>query len=147
MLKVGIVGASGYVGIELVSILSNHKGVIIDSLYTTRPENLSVEIIFPFQENLPKQFTLFNPEKSFDHLDILYLATPHGVSHQFMSVLMKNNIKIIDLSADFRLNNETIYQKYYMKHHAPDLLANFVYGCPELYFSEIETTNAIAKPQ
>ncbi|MCL4139897.1 UNVERIFIED_CONTAM: hypothetical protein GTU68_022270 [Idotea baltica] len=148
MIKIGIVGGTGYTGLELLRLLANHQYVQV-VVITSRVEagNL-VESIFP---NLRG----FYPTLKFSHsstpllnsCDIVFFATPHGVAHQIAPSLLASGVKIIDLSADFRLKNVEEWEKWYgQPHAAPNVLADAVYGLPEVNRELIKNASLIAVP-
>ena len=147
-MKVSIVGASGYVGGELLRLLIQHPKVEVAAATSNR---YSGEYIFRLHPNLRGQtnlkFVKFDIKNITKDCDLLFLATPHGVSSTFMSQLIDSGIKIIDLSADFRLKNPDDYVRWYgWKHSCPGLLKKAVYGLPELYREDIKKADLIACP-
>lgn len=148
MVKVGIVGASGYVGGELLRILLGHPQVEIVSI--TSRQHVG-EYVFKVHPNLKGMTNLqFSAEDILtvaSKVDVIFLAVPHGVSCKITPKLVETGVKIIDMSADFRLKNASDYQKWYgWTHPAPDLLQKFVYGLPELHREELKNTNFVAVP-
>ena len=144
--NVAVLGSTGYVGMELVKLLSKHKYVNIkflgsDSKSNSFLKSIDGKTIF---KQLPKlkNNELFDPSD----FDCVFLALPHAVSHKYVKKFF-NKIKIIDLSADFRLDNFVIYKKYYgEKHSCPQYLNKFVYGLPEINKNKITKSNYIAVP-
>ena len=145
-LTVAILGSTGYVGLELVKILSRHPNVLINFLGS---ENSPNKKISDFDSSL-KVFKLpnidlninFNPKNS----DVVFLALPHGISHKYVKNFF-NKLKIIDLSADFRLNNiQTYYDNYDNEHSCPEILQSFIYGLAEINRSHLENSSNIAVP-
>ena len=146
-ISVAVLGATGYVGLELVKILINHPNVNINFLGC---ENVSTIKLDNFKAsfkntNLPK--LNLNNEFEPSNCDIVFLALPHGISHKFVYKFF-SKIKIIDLSADFRLDSEELYKiNYNNDHSCADLLGKFIYGLPEIYKEEIfKNSNNIAIP-
>ena len=141
-----VLGSTGYVGLELIKILLRHPNIKINFLGC---ENSPNKQISDFSSNINdgKLPTLdlndnFNPINS----DVVFLALPHGVSHKYVKKYF-NKIKIIDLSADFRLDSSDIYNSNYNKHHSClELLNKFTYGLPEIYKDNIIEKNNIAIP-
>ena len=130
ILSVAVLGSTGYVGLELVKILHNHPNVKINFLGCENPKNLSVNFFdeIRLNQNLPnlKLNNSFDPSNS----DVLFLALPHGASHSYVKKF-NNKIKIIDLSADFRLDSLDLYKLNYNENHScPEFLNSFVYGLP-----------------
>ncbi len=144
--KVAVLGSTGYVGMELVKILSNHSHVQINFLGSDSVTDEYLTDITQTKEynNLPK----LKNNKSFEPntADYVFLALPHGVSNNYVSKYF-NKIKIIDLSADFRLDNfEQYLQNYGNNHSCTQYLNDFVYGLPEIYRSSISDSKNIAVP-
>ena len=145
-IKVAILGSTGYVGIEIIRILLNHPHVIINFLGCENISNKKNENFKKFDSNniLPNLALNkdFNPEKS----DIVFLSLPHGASHHYVKKIF-SKIKIIDLSADFRLDEEQEYNNNYDRAHScPDLLKDFIYGLPEINNDKIKHCSNIAVP-
>ena len=144
--SVAVLGSTGYVGLELVKILLNHPNVKINFLGCEDPKNLSVNF---FDEiNLDKKLPNLKLNDSFDPLnfDALFLALPHGASHNYVKKF-NNKIKIIDLSADFRLDSLDLYKLNYDENHScPELLNSFVYGLPELNKAKIKNILNVSIP-
>ena len=146
LIKVAVLGCTGYTGLELVYILSNHPRISISFLGS---ESSSGKSINSFDERLSKKSL---PELSsidninYSDIDIVFLALPHNVSQH----LIKDNIgksRFIDLSGDFRLDNPQIYKDNYSNEHVcPIFLNEFVYGLPEINYSLIKKANNIAVP-
>lgn len=148
MIKVGIFGASGYAGGELVRLLSQRDDVEIVFASSRKNEGSPYTDQYP---NLNK-FTSIN-FKTGDildevaELDVLFCALPHGTSLPIVSYAVEKGIRVIDLSADFRLKDASVYETWYeVKHDAPDALAKAVYGLPELYRDQIKDAQLIANP-
>ncbi|MCK5594823.1 N-acetyl-gamma-glutamyl-phosphate reductase [bacterium] len=149
MIKVAIVGATGYTGVELIRILLNHPDVEIVSL-TRKGESLSnISEAFPHMYNqtaLPCN-TLKNPEQVAEKADVIFMALPHCSGLDITNQFLKLGKIVIDLSADFRLKDADIYEKWYKtKHVYPELLKEAVYGLPEIYKSDIKKAKLIANP-
>lgn len=141
-------GGSGYAGGELLRLLLRHPEVDV-SLVTS--STYSDEFVYNIHPNLRSftslKFTIFNPKEIEKSYDQIFLATPHGVSKDFMSSLIESDIKIVDLSADFRLKNPGDYLVWYgWDHPHPELLDKFVYGLPELYRDSIKKTKLVSCP-
>ena len=144
--NVAVLGSTGYVGMELVKILSYHNNVNInflgsDSIHNKHLTNIENTIKY---SDLPilKDNKSFNPSLS----DYVFLALPHEISNQFVKEYY-NKIKIIDLSADFRLDDEKIYKENYGNNHSCyQYLNNFIYGLVEINKSKISNANNIAVP-
>ena len=144
--SVAVLGSTGYVGLELVKILHRHPNVKINFLGCENPKNLLVNFFEDIDayQNLPN----LKLNDNFDplNLDILFLALPHGASHKFVKKF-NNKIKIIDLSADFRLDSLDLYKLNYEEDHScPEFLNAFVYGLPELNKEKIKNMPNISIP-
>ncbi len=146
-MKVGVVGATGYTGIELVRLLHVHPRVTITHLFSKQSEGRSFQSVFPHvPDALDLVLQAFDPYAP-PEVDVLFLALPHGDSHRFLPSLIAKGIKIIDLSADFRLDDPNIFEQFYGVQHAnPGLLKTIPYGLPELYRDEISKATAVANP-
>jgi N-acetyl-gamma-glutamyl-phosphate reductase len=149
--KIGIIGASGYSGEELVRLLLRHPGVELAAVTSRQYAGQTVAQIFPKFANQPHAKTLRFSEPNAELLaraaQIVFLALPHGVAAEFAIPLLEMGGQVIDLSADFRLKDPAIYKKYYGHDHpAPDLLKKSVYGLPELRRAEIKNATLIASP-
>jgi N-acetyl-gamma-glutamyl-phosphate/LysW-gamma-L-alpha-aminoadipyl-6-phosphate reductase len=148
MVKIGIIGASGYVGGELLRILLTHNKVEVE-LATSRQH--AGEYVFKVHPNLKGitdlQFSADDPVTVSSKVDIIFISAPHGASCKIVSKLVETGTKIIDMGADFRLKDPAAYDKWYgWTHPTPDLLNKFVYGLPELHREELKTTKYVAVP-
>ncbi len=143
MLDVAVVGGSGYAGGEVVRLLLDHPGAHLRQVTSERQAGKFVRSVHP---NLRKRTDLkFTGLGSLQPCEVLFVALPHGVAMGKMASLRDKAKIVIDLSADFRLNDPTGYPKWYEHDHAaPDLLGDFVYGIPELHRAEIRTSDAIS---
>lgn len=147
-MRVGVFGASGYVGGELLRILLFHPKVEVTAATSN---TYAGEYVYRVHPNLRGQTTLkfikSDPDKIVDLCDIIFTATPHGVSSRFVPKIIDTGVKIIDLSADFRLKNAEDYVKWYgWSHSSPELLEKAVYGLPELHRDEIRRAQIVAVP-
>jgi N-acetyl-gamma-glutamyl-phosphate reductase len=148
MISVGIVGASGYTGEELIKLLIAHPEASIDVLTSRTYAGKCVDDIYPFDEKLEKYFL----EPVVDNLlscDVVFFASPNGVAMNMAKELIKNNIRIIDISADFRIPDVDIWEKWYgQKHTCPELIEEAVYGLPEIknQKEKISKAKIIANP-
>ena len=148
MISVGIVGASGYTGEELVKLLQQHSEVQILSLTSRTHSGVKINKIFSLEKPLEGTFK----EPSFDNLkdcDLVFFATPNGVAMNMAAELVRNNIRIIDISADFRLTDVKQWEQWYdKKHSSPSLVSESVYGLPEIPGQKEKIKNAkiVANP-
>ncbi|MGD0412715.1 MAG: N-acetyl-gamma-glutamyl-phosphate reductase [Verrucomicrobiota bacterium] len=149
--KVGIVGASGYSGEELVRLLLRHPGAELAAVTSRQYAGQTVAQVFPKFAHYPRARELhFSEPKSgllAQAAQIIFLALPHGVAAEFAAPLLDLGCQVIDLSADFRLKNPATYQEFYgHAHPAPELLAKSVYGLPEIHRARIKSGSLIASP-
>ncbi|MDI6606639.1 MAG: N-acetyl-gamma-glutamyl-phosphate reductase [Candidatus Omnitrophota bacterium] len=148
MLNVAIIGATGYAGEELISILLKHPGVRIKNISAKIDKPAKISRIYPRFKN---RIDLVCGEPELKEIiascDLVFLALPHTVSMDFVPKLIKGGRRVIDLSADYRLKEAAVYEKYYqLKHKDKSLLALAVYGLPEIYRAKIKTARLIANP-
>lgn len=145
MIKVGIVGASGYTGLELIKMLLNHPLFELVYLATSNGEE-KIEDIYPalrgvFHYDLEKSDPLIVASRC----DLVFLALPHKTSMSFAKELLDKNVKVVDLSADYRLELET-YEEHYCPHEDKEHLESSVYGLVEYYREEIKQSSLVAGP-
>ncbi|MEI8315134.1 MAG: N-acetyl-gamma-glutamyl-phosphate reductase [Verrucomicrobiota bacterium] len=144
--KVAIIGASGYSGQELVRLLLRHPQIEIVQFTSRQYAGKPVSEIFPrFRGQVTATF--IEPDAGKISADVAFLALPHGVAAEFAVPLLKNGVKVIDLSADFRMKSAATYKEFYEHEHpTPALLAQAVYGLPEIYRDKIRTAQLVACP-
>jgi len=146
-IKVGVVGATGYTGVELLRILVKHPHVTIQTVTSRAEAGLSIATLFPSLRGLidlkfedPKTADLVN-------CDLVFFATPNGIAMQEVPALLKAGVKVIDLAADFRLKDANVWEKWYkMPHSCSDLLKDAVYGLPEINREKIKKASLVANP-
>ncbi|MEO6823213.1 MAG: N-acetyl-gamma-glutamyl-phosphate reductase [Nitrosospira sp.] len=147
MLKVGIVGGTGYTGVELLRILSQHPEVNIHAITSRKETGMPVARLFP---NLRGRISLAfcDPaDAGLDKCDIVFFATPNGIAMQQARSLLDAGVRVIDLAADFRIKDVAVWEKWYgMRHACPDLVAEAVYGLPEVNRDKIKGARLIANP-
>src|SRR5215208_3110807 len=143
MTAVSIVGGSGYGGGELLRLLLSHPQVELKQV--TSRSHLG-EYVYQVHPNLRKRTQLkFSDPAVLDSVDVLFLAQPHGQAQHHIDRYARLATKIIDLSADFRLRDAVVYEKWYGERHAaPDWLSKFVYGLPELHRTELADANYVS---
>ena len=148
-IKVGVIGASGYTGGELLRLLSSHPQVTISKIISSeKSAGREITELFPHLTSL-LSLTLetLEPEAIAKQTDLVFLALPHTESLQTATTLLKLGLPVIDLSADFRLKDASVYEQWYgIPHPSAHLLQEAVYGLPELYRSEIQQSRLIAVP-
>ncbi len=149
--KVGIIGASGYSGEELVRLLLSHPHVELTAITSRQNAGQTLAQVFPQFSHYPQAKGMHFSEPVAGHLarqaQVVFLALPHGVSAEFAVPLVQAGCLVIDLSADFRLRSAAVYKEFYgHEHPAPELLATAVYGLPEIYREQIKKSMLVASP-
>lgn len=147
VIRAGIVGGTGYTGVELLRLLIGHSEVEIVAITSRTEAGLSVAELFP---NLRGHCSLRFDEpdsRRLAELDVVFFATPHGVAQTIAAELISSNARLIDLSADFRLRDAQEWRRWYGKPHScPDLLEQVVYGLPEVNRSSLVGARIVAMP-
>jgi len=148
MLKVGIFGATGYAGEQLIALLLKHPEVKISYLAAEIDKPQPISEFFPhFRNRLELICELPNIEKAMETCELFFLALPHTVSMKYAPQLLRKDKKIIDLSADYRFKKIKIYEKFYKVFHKDkENIKKAVYGLPELYRAEIKRASLVANP-
>lgn len=147
MLKAGIVGGTGYTGVELLRMLSGHTEVSIDAITSRSEAGMPVAELFPsLRGRVSLRFS--DPSQADLHkCDVVFFATPNGVAMQQARSLLDAGVRIIDLAADFRIKDVPVWEKWYgMTHACPDLVEEAVYGLPEVNREKIRNARLIANP-
>lgn len=144
-IKVGVVGASGYTGIELIKILINHP--IFEITYVaTSTGGIELEVMHPsLKDVFSCAVEKADTKEIMKRCELVFLALPHQASMGFAKDLIDEGVKIVDLSADYRLELDT-YEKHYCEHEDKEHLSQAVYGLPELYREEIKKSSLVANP-
>lgn len=147
MIKAAILGATGYAGIELVRILTNHPQVSIELLGSKSFAGQKISDVYQnFRHILEKECEETDIDKAAE-CDVAFTALPHGASKEVIPALIERGLKVIDLSGDFRYDDPQVYAKWYgMEHSSPELLAESVYGLCELYRDKIKSARLIGNP-
>ena len=148
MVRVGILGATGYAGIELVRILSAHKGVELTMLVSQTYKDMKISEVYPSLRGVCDIVCEeLDSVKAAANCDVVFTALPHGASKEVIPALYEKGLTVIDLSGDFRYNDKDVYAKWYnQEHSSPELLDVSVYGLPELHREEIKKTRLIGNP-
>ena len=149
LIKVAIAGATGYSGEELIHLLVRHPGVEIVCVTSRSNHGRTLEEIFPrFQAHKYSdlQFSASDPGAIVaSGAQIAFLALPHGAAAPFAEALIEAGVRVIDLSADFRLRDPAVYKEFYGNDHpAPELLPESIYGIPELYRAQLRAAKLVA---
>ncbi|MDR3112704.1 MAG: N-acetyl-gamma-glutamyl-phosphate reductase [Elusimicrobiota bacterium] len=146
MIRAGIVGITGYTGEELLKMLMRHSGVKLCAVYG-RNHGKNIANVYPAFSGLNLKICPIDAQDITKNCDVVFLALPHGVSFDIVSQLIESNIKIIDLSADFRINDVKIYEQWYnVKHCAGKYLSNAVYGLCEINGEKIRNAKLVSNP-
>ena len=147
MIKIGIVGGTGYTGVELLRILAAHPHAELTAITSRKEDGMPVAEMFPSLRGFVS-LTFSAPEKTPLHeCDVVFFATPHGVAMAQARELLAAGVKVIDLAADFRLKDTAEFEQWYgVPHSCPDLLAEAVYGLPEINRAAIKSARIIGLP-
>lgn len=143
---VSVLGATGYAGVELLRLLVRHPGVELAFLSSEQYRGRRASDIYPFLSGIV-DLTLGPPDPVAAAVgDVVFSALPHGASAPLVRDLLRQGRRVIDISADFRLRDPEVYARWYGPHAAPELLAEAVYGLPELYRDAIRGARLVANP-
>lgn len=147
MIRVGIVGATGYTGAELLRLLCCHPEVQIATITSRSEAGVRVDSLYPGLRGLC-DLAFVEPDPAvLTECDAVFFATPHGVAQAMMSEVLATGTRVIDLSADFRLRDRAVWEEWYQQtHDAPQLLAEAVYGLPEYHREAIRSARLVACP-
>jgi N-acetyl-gamma-glutamyl-phosphate reductase len=147
MIKVGIVGGTGYTGVELLRLLAAHPHVQLTAITSRKEDGMPVADMYPsLRGHVDLAFS--TPEKAkLTECDVVFFATPHGVAMAQVRELLAAGVKVIDLAADFRLKDPVVFEKWYgMPHSCTDILEEAVYGLPEVNREAIKKARVIGLP-
>ncbi|MFC1709181.1 N-acetyl-gamma-glutamyl-phosphate reductase [Candidatus Omnitrophota bacterium] len=148
MIKVGIIGATGYTGEELIKILLRHPQARLTYLAAKIDKEQPIDEIFPYLKNrLDLTCEILDIQRAISKADLFFLALPHTISFKIAPMLLSHKKKVIDLSADYRLKSSGVYKEWYKADHKDKSnLKKAVYGLPELYRENIKESDLIANP-
>jgi N-acetyl-gamma-glutamyl-phosphate reductase len=147
MIKVGIVGGTGYTGVELLRLLAAHPQVVLQVITSRADAGTRVYQMFPSLRGFVDLAFIHPDQAQLEKCDLVFFATPNGIAMQQVRALLDAGVKVIDLAADFRLQDIASWEKWYgMPHGCPDLVAEAVYGLPEINRSQIKSARLIANP-
>jgi N-acetyl-gamma-glutamyl-phosphate reductase len=145
--KVGIIGATGYTGAELLRLLLHHPEVEVTALTSQKYAGLLIDQVFP---SVMKSLQLKCEELNFDQVskktDFIFTAVPHKTAMETVPSFVQRGKRVVDLSADFRFKDPRVYEKWYQKHSCPELLEESVYGLPELHREKIRKARIVGNP-
>ncbi len=147
-MKVGVIGASGYVGGEMLRLLVSHPKVEIAMVTSRQHVGEYVSRIQPSLKSfIDLTFSELDYDKLSDKCDVIFTAVPHGTATEIVKALYDRGMKVIDLSADYRLHNPSDYDKWYgWQHPHPELLSKSVYGVPEIHRDQIKNAQLVSCP-
>lgn len=147
MIKVGIVGGTGYTGVELLRLLATHPEVELVAVTSRKEDGMPIADMFPsLRGRVSVAFS--SPDKArLTDCDVVFFATPHGVAMAQAPELLAAGVKVIDLAADFRLQDTAVFEKWYkLPHGCPELLQEAAYGLPELNRAAIRNARIVGNP-
>lgn len=149
MLRAGLVGVTGYTGMEISRILASHPSMRLTAATSRQDAGKRLDAVYPFLQGLPgADVTLIEPDARAlaEVCDVVFLAVPHGVAMEMGADLYDAGVKVVDLSADFRLRDAEVYEAWYKPHTRREYLSHAVYGLPEIYGGQIRQARLVANP-
>lgn len=147
MIRVGIVGGTGYTGVELLRILASHPEVVVGVVTSRSDIGVRVDSLYPSLRGAISSVFSAPDVESLSDCDVVFFATPNGTAMLMATQLLERGVKVIDLSADFRLKDAQEWSHWYgMEHACPDLIAEAVYGLPEVNREAIKKSRLVACP-
>lgn len=147
MHKIGIVGGTGYTGVELLRILSQHPEVSIQAITSRKEAGMGVAELFPSLRGRVSLKFCDLMDAKLEKCDLVFFATPNGIAMQQARSLLEAGVRVVDLAADFRIKDLAVWEKWYgMSHACPDLVAEAVYGLPEMNRDMIRNARLVANP-
>ncbi|MBW1845655.1 MAG: N-acetyl-gamma-glutamyl-phosphate reductase [Deltaproteobacteria bacterium] len=147
MIRVGIVGATGYTGAELVRLLSVHPEIELKALTSRQYEGVRFDTVYPALAGVTDlSCEAFSADDVCDKTDFVFMALPHSLPMLYIPELISRGKKVVDLSADFRFNDPAIYESVYQPHSAKDLMKVAVYGLSEVYSASITSATLVGNP-
>ena len=147
MIKVGIVGGTGYTGVELLRLLAQHPQARLQAITSRKETGMPVADMYPSLRGRVSLAFCDPADAALGDCDVVFFATPHGVAMAQARELLAAGVKVIDLAADFRLKDTAVFERWYgMQHTCPDLLAEAVYGLPEVNREAIRGARLIGLP-
>ncbi len=145
--RVGIIGATGYTGVELLRLLLHHPEVEVTALTSQKYAGMPVDQVFPsLMKRLPLKCEELNVDQISKKADFIFTAVPHKTAMEVVPLFYRQGKRIVDLSADFRFKTAAVYEKWYQKHTSADLLPESVYGLPELHREKIRNAKIVGNP-
>ncbi len=146
-IRIGVVGATGYTGVELLRLLAGHPAAELAVVTSRGDAGTPVADLFPSLRGVVDQAFAAPDPDTLGGCDVVFFATPHGVAHALAAPLLERGVRIIDLSADFRIRDPELWARWYgQEHGAPQFLGEAVYGLPEIHRDAIRGARLIAVP-
>ena len=146
MIKASVIGITGYTGLEQLRLLLAHPHVEIAYLTSRQHDGVQIGEVYPHLAHLDLEITNTDHNEAAKGSDVVFLALPHKTAQDVVADL-HGKVKVIDLSADYRLDDEATYEKYYQEHNHPHLLGEVVYGAPEIVGAKkIAAASTVANP-
>lgn len=143
--KVGIIGATGYTGAELLRLLSSHPHVEVTMITSRSEKGKPVADLYPSLRGVTSLRFVEPDVEQLTQCDVVFFATPHNVSQKMVPALIEAGVRVVDLSADFRLKDVPTWEKWYQETHScPELIADAVYGLPEIFAEDIKQAQLVA---
>ena len=147
MIDVGIVGGTGYTGVELLRLLVRHQDVRLKVITSRSEAGRAVSDLFPNLRGYTDLAFTQPDSRTLASCDLVFFATPNGIAMQQVPALLEAGVRVIDLAADFRIQDIELWQQWYgMEHSCPELVAEAVYGLPELHRRQIADARLVANP-
>ena len=147
MTRVGVIGATGYAGAELVRILAGHPDIDLSIVTSRQYAGMKFSDIYPAMEGVVNLCCEpYSAKLVEERADIVFTALPHKLPMEIVPALIDKGKRVIDLSADFRFKDAAVYETYYQPHMARELLKSAVYGLCEIYFERIKAADLIGNP-
>lgn len=147
MIKVGIVGGTGYTGVELLRLLAGHSDVRVVAITSRKEAGMPVAEMYPSLRGAYDLCFSDPADAGLNQCDVVFFATPNGIAMEQAAALLDAGVRVIDLAADFRIKDVAEWERWYgMKHAAPNLIAEAVYGLPEVNREQIKQAQLIANP-
>jgi len=145
--RVGIIGATGYTGVELLRLLFHHPEVEVTALTSQKYAGVEIGRVFPtLMNHLELKCEELSVERISQKVDFVLTAVPHKTAMETVPLFYRRGKKVVDLSADFRLKDPVVYERWYQKHTAADLLPESVYGLPEFHREKIRSAKIVGNP-
>jgi len=147
MVRVAVLGASGYTGVELLRLLCRHPEVEITAVTSRQQEGRPISESFPsLYGAVDLVCSAGDPLEVAAQADLVFTAVPHQTAMEVVPQLLEAGCKVVDLSADYRLRDVAVYEQWYQSHSSPELLSRAVYGLPELYREQVRVASLVANP-